>query len=101
MLITDVSEAAEFYVAPGGSDSNPGTKIAPLATLDGARQLIAAREIAGSESVTVHVADGVYYLPETLVFTPGDSGSAENPIVFRAQTEGGAILSGGSKLELS
>ena len=65
--------AAEIYVAPNGNDADPGTRAAPLRTLAAARD--AVRPVAGKETVTVHVADGVYYLPETLVFTSADSGT--------------------------
>ena len=101
LFLTNVSFAAELFVAPAGNDSDPGTREAPLATLEGARRAIVSRKLAGREPVTVHVADGVYYLPGTLVFTPADSGSAKCPIVYRAQNEGGAVLSGGSRLSLS
>ena len=57
--------AADLYVSPAGLDSHPGTKQAPLQTLRAARDT--ARQFAGKEAVTIHVADGVYYLPETLV----------------------------------
>ena len=40
--------------------------------------------------MTVHVADGVYYLPETLVFTAADSGTT-----YQADHEGAAVISGG------
>lgn len=101
LLLANVACGAELFVAPDGDDSQQGTRDAPLATLDGARQFIVSRKLAGKEPVTVHVADGVYYLPETLVFTSADSGSAESPIVYRAQNEGGAVLSGGSELKLT
>ncbi|MBT3194035.1 MAG: PDZ domain-containing protein [Verrucomicrobia bacterium] len=88
-----------LYVSPDGSDASSGTtKEKPLASLAKARDL--ARSHAGKDAVTVHVADGMYYLPETLVFSPEDSGSAEHPIVYRAEHEGGAVLSGGSRLSL-
>ena len=90
--------ALDLYVSPQGKDTNPGTQGAPLATLAAARD--AARTVAGKEKVSVHVADGAYHLPETLVFSPEDSGSAEFPVVYRAENEGGAILSGGSELKL-
>ena len=45
------------------------------------------------------MADGVYYLPETLVFGPGDSGNKEHPIHYKSVNEGGAVLSGGLLLE--
>lgn len=90
--------AVEIHVTPTGSDSNPGTVSAPLKSLAAARD--AARAYVGKEVVTVRVADGTYYLPETLVFTPQDSGSARNGVVYRAENEGRAILSGGSRLSL-
>ena len=88
--------AAEIHVAPDGNDANPGTRDAPLQSLAAARD--AARRFAGKEAVTVHVADGVYYLPETLVFTPADSGTEDHPVTYLAENEGGAVLSGGTKL---
>ena len=90
--------AADIHVAPGGNDANPGTKDAPLGSLAAARD--AARPLVGKEPVTVHVADGVYYLPETLVFAPADAGTELHPVIYRAENEGGAVLSGGAKLEL-
>jgi hypothetical protein len=90
--------AADLFVAPGGDDSQSGGTSAPLRTLGAARD--AARKLAGKEPVTIHVADGVYYLPETLVFTAADSGSAQFPVTYRAEHEGNAIISGGLKLEM-
>ncbi len=90
--------AAEIHVAPHGQDANPGTAGAPFHTLPAARD--AARRFAGREPVTVHVADGVYYLDESLVFSAADSGTATAPVVYRADHEGRAVLSGGLKLDL-
>ena len=101
MLLCNVSSAADIFVAPGGNDSNAGSAEAPVATLQAAQ--LKARALAGKEAVTVHVADGVYYLPETLVFTTEDSGSAEHPVSYKAiekEGEGGAIISGGTALQL-
>jgi hypothetical protein len=88
--------AADLHVAPSGDDRNSGTAAQPFATLGAARD--AARALAGREPVTVHVADGVYYLPDTLVFTPADSGRPGAPVVYRAVNEGRAVISGGLKL---
>jgi hypothetical protein len=98
MTASGMVNAAEIYVSPKGKDTNAGTAKAPVASLARARDL--ARSSAGKEAVTVHVADGVYYLPETWVFTPADSGTDAYPIVYKAESEGGAVLSGGSKLSL-
>ncbi|MGQ1948384.1 hypothetical protein ACT3CD_14915 [Geofilum sp. OHC36d9] len=99
LLVLNVANAADFYVSPNGSDSNKGTKRRPFATLMAAKY--AARKYLGREMVTVHVAAGVYYLPETLVFKPEDSGTEKYPVVFKADTEGEAVLSGGTKLQLT
>jgi hypothetical protein len=96
--IATASSAADIYVSVIGRDSNPGTSSLPVATLVKAKSL--ASSIVGKESVTVHVADGTYYLPETIVFTKADSGSAEHPVVYKSVNEGGVILSGGSRLNL-
>jgi len=90
--------ATEIHVAPDGDDANAGTREAPLQTLAAARD--AVRSVAGKETVTVHVADGVYYLPETLVFTSADSGTEEHPVTYVAENEGRAVLSGGTNLQL-
>jgi len=95
---TPTLSAADLHVAPTGKDDQPGTREAPLATLAAARD--AAREFAGKETVTIHVADGTYYLPETLVFTSEDSGSEDHPIVYQAENEGKAVISGGLRLDL-
>lgn len=92
-------QALDIFVHPTGDDTQPGTNRAPVATLARAQQL--ARNQAGQESVTVNVADGIYYLPNTLTFESVDSGTEAEPIVYRAENEGGAVLSGGSKLQLA
>ena len=92
-------QAVDLYVSPADSDAFVGTsQQKSVASLAKARDL--ARPYAGKTAVTVHVADGVYYLPETLTFASEDSGSEKNPVVYKADNEGGAVLSGGSKLEL-
>jgi hypothetical protein len=98
-LIPASVHAVNFYVSPDGIDLNRGTKGAPFASIAAARD--AARSVVGDEAVTVHVADGIYYLPETLVFTPADSGTEAKPVIYKAENEGGAVLSGGSLLKLT
>lgn len=90
--------AADYFVAPAGRDDNPGTRAAPMRTLAAARD--AARAVVGREPVVVHVADGVYYLPEPLGFGAADSGTARCPVIYQAERAGGAVLSGGLRLAL-
>ena len=91
-------QAADFYVSPTGKDTNKGNKKKPFATISAAQD--AARKYAGKEAVNIHVADGVYYLSETLLFKAEDSGSEKYPVTYKAINESGAVLSGGALLEL-
>jgi hypothetical protein len=99
MAMTAISaHAREMHVSPSGDDGNAATADAPLRTLHAAQ--VAARKVAGKEPVTVIIHDGTYYLDNTFVLGPEDSGTAEAPVVYRARNEGKAIISGGMKLDL-
>ena len=60
--------ASELYVAPDGDDSASGTKDAPLATLNGAKEK--AKALGGD--VTVFFRGGSYTLTDTVVFGAAD-----------------------------
>ncbi len=96
VLLLPALPAAEFHVSATGKDASSGSKSAPFRTLPAARD--AARRFAGKEAVTVHVGNGVHYLPDTFVLGPADSGSAKFPIIYQAENEGKAIISGGLDL---
>ena len=92
------AQSVDLYVSPSGADTNSGLAGKPLATLAAAQQK--ARKYVGKEAVTIHVADGVYYLSKTLTLTPEDSGAEAHPVLYKADSEGGAVLSGGAELKL-
>jgi hypothetical protein len=81
------------YVAPTGSDGNPGTLEKPFATIQRAQQ--AVRRKPG----TVYLRGGTYYLPEKLVFSVEDSGSKAAPVVYQAYGQEQPVISGGVRLE--
>ena len=95
-----VASAADYWVAPNGDDSNPGTKSEPFKSLDGARQAVRASEARGKEPINVYFQSGTYYLPEKVVFTAADSGTRDAPITYLAAEENTAIISGGQLLKL-
>ena len=101
LLAAAVASAAEFYVAPGGSDSNPGSAEKPFATLRQARDAIRELKARGLPPgrITVNVADGTYTLAEPLVLEPVDSGTVESPIVYQAAPGAHPLLSGGRVLK--
>jgi len=82
-----------YFVAPGGSDENPGTLSLPFASPH--RALQAVRQRRGP----VFLRGGTYYLPEPLVFTEQDSGTKDAPLVFSAYPGEHPVISGGIRLE--
>ncbi len=94
------SAPAEIHVSPHGLDSADGTAPQPVATLGRAQALARAARLRG-QPITVIVRGGTYYLPEPLVFTPADSGTAAAPAVWRAADGEVPVLSGGTRLTLT
>jgi len=100
--ITDAAPSRQttFYVAPDGSDRNPGTTERPLASLAGARDALRETGLLGRESLEVIFRAGVYELPETVVFTAADSGTPAAPVLYRSERGAEVVISGGQRLEL-
>ena len=87
---------ADFYVAPYGDDSNPGTKQKPFATLSRARDAI--RELKKKRpkgDITVRIRGGTYRFTETVVFGLEDSGSEDQVITYAAYTGERPIFTSG------
>jgi hypothetical protein len=82
------ASAAEFHVAPNGSDTNPGTQAQPFATLEKVRD-------AAKSGDRIVLKGGTYQLGETLVLGPQNSGvtwmaaSGETPVL-----SGGVVVTG-------
>jgi len=89
------SGAQSFFVSPSGKDSNPGTKEKPVRTFAKAQEL--ARKIPSGDSVRVIFGKGIYYLPEAIHFTSDDN---KTRVVYAAEEEGQAVISGGALLHL-
>ena len=85
-----------FYISPDGRDANNGEEATPVRTIHQAQKL--AKPYYGKKRIDFVLMDGVHYLDSTLVITPDQSGSAGCPVVYKAQHEGKAIISGGKKL---
>ena len=92
-----------LYVATWGDDHSDGSKHTPLASLAAARD--ATREHRKTEGLdegsTVVIEEGTYVLSETLELDAQDSGTAANPIVYRAAAEATVRISGGQLLKTS
>ncbi len=61
------------------------------------RELKQAGKLVGPTEVVL--AAGIHTIAEPLRFTAADSGTPEAPITYRAETPGGATISGGRRIE--
>ncbi len=86
LVLTCSACAADLYVAPGGSNSAPGTLAKPFATLKAAQDTARDTE----KPVTIYLREGSYFPKRTLTLTPADSG-----LTIRAYKDETPILNGG------
>jgi len=103
------AQSRNFYVAHQGSDRWSGRLAAPngtrtdgpFATLEGARDALRVLRGGGSlpSAVTVHVRGGTYDVQDTFTLTAEDSGSAAQPITWRAFQREKVRITGGKALE--
>lgn len=99
---------ATFFVSTDGDDAWSGKSEAPnaegtdgpFATITRARDAIREmKEKDGlSEPVTVMVRGGTYFLDDTIVFGPEDSGTEDCPITYMTYPGEKSVISGGRKI---
>jgi hypothetical protein len=90
-----------LHVSPKGSDANPGTARKPFATLGRARDQLRVLKQQGGLSgggAVIVVHGGEYPVHETLTLSAADSGTASDPIVYRAPKGEQPIFRGGIRL---
>ncbi len=94
--------AADFYVAPDGDDSHPGTKDRPFRTLERARDALRELRAHGEDEFgggAVILRGGRYSREHSFVLDGQDSGEADAPITYRAAAGETAILDGGQTID--
>jgi hypothetical protein len=98
--ITQIADfAAEVHVSPDGDDNSDGSANRPFATLARAQDEVRAIRTRGVDGpVGVRIMPGRYVMKETLALTGEDSGTAESPVVYRAEQPGKVVLYGGQTL---
>ena len=81
-------QAAHFYVAPNGNDTDPGTEAEPFATLEKARDGIreSMNRYGGPPAggVTVYLRGGIYQRTPAFSLSAEDSGTRDAPVVYAA-----------------
>lgn len=90
-------QAVEFFIAPTGDDSNPGTLDRPFATLTRARNAVreAKRATPKPAAVIVQIRGGTYFLPGMFNILAHDSGLADLPVTYRSYRDERAVLVAG------
>lgn len=89
----------EFTVAPGGSDSNPGSRERPFATLERAREAIrAARHAVPRSACTVFLKSGTYERTSSFLLESEDGGDSLAPVRYVADRGAVVRLAGGKKI---
>ena len=80
-----------LYVAPSGSDENPGTQSAPFKSIQKAADVVNPGDV-------VCVADGVYtddgLWPEDRIVNLNRGGTEQAWVIFRSENKWGAVLDG-------
>lgn len=89
----------DYYVAPCGSDSNPGSIDRPFKTIARAQAKVHESAGRGKRPITIHLQGGVYYLKDTVVFSAKDSGAPDAVVTYSAYKGEKVVISGGSKLK--
>lgn len=92
------ADKLEFFVAPYGSDQQPGSKAAPFATLARARDAVREVDRAGGREIRVWLRAGVYRMQEAVVFSLRDSAGPGSRVVYASFPGEKAVLSGAAPL---
>jgi hypothetical protein len=97
-----------YYVSTDGDDTwsglltypNAQHSDGPFRTIAGARDAIRRLRAKGplDRPILVYVHGGIYFLSEPLVFSPQDSGTPSNPVIYAAFPGENAVLSGGRQI---
>lgn len=96
---SDASEPSNvIYVSPDGSDDGDGSASSPFATVQRAKEYVRTLKKTDGD-IVVEIADGFYFLGETLVFDENDSGTKKCSVIYRAAEGAHPVLSGGKLFE--
>jgi Fibronectin type III domain/Right handed beta helix region len=89
----------QIYVSPSGNDRDPGSRSAPLRTLERARDLARGRRATMRHDLTIYLDPGVYRLQRPLVLDARDSGANGHNIIYASAVPGRwAEISGGVRV---
>ena len=102
MSLLQAQAQTKLFVAPNGSDANPGTLAKPFATLEKARDTLRELRTANPKlEATISLRGGSYFLTQPFVLLPEDSGQGVTPIVIQAYGNEIPVISGGQPIRMT
>lgn len=97
-----ISAGVHIYVSPNGNDDNQGSKNTPLASIEGARNMIRTLrhdDNFKSDTIFVEILPGTYFISHAINLTDADGGSKDAPVIFRGDKNNRPIISGGRNIK--
>ncbi|GAA4463239.1 hypothetical protein GCM10023170_069140 [Phytohabitans houttuyneae] len=89
---------ATYYVAPDGSDTNPGTIASPFRTVQRARDAVRTINANMTGDIYVYLRGGTYPVTSAIQFGPSDSGTNGYRVVYAAHPNETPVLDGGTQV---
>ncbi len=97
---SESSKQIEFYVSVDGSNHNPGTRSAPVASFEKAKEIVRAKlKEKPNKPIVVYFGGGVYQTEKSVVFTSEDSGTETAPVTYTAAKGEKAVFTGSKRLQ--
>ncbi len=93
--------AKQIYVAPNGSDENPGTESQPLKTFKGAKDAVREAKASSPNGIEVIFRGGEYRQDSAIVFEGADSGAKDAPVVYKSYPGEEAIITTSKEIDAS
>ncbi|MFZ5519042.1 MAG: right-handed parallel beta-helix repeat-containing protein [Candidatus Zhuqueibacterota bacterium] len=90
---------AHFFIAPNGSDANPGTMKKPFATIGRAQAAVRAATPKMAGDIIVFLRDGHYALAQTIIFDARDSGLNGHAVIYSAYPNESPVVHGGQRIQ--
>ncbi len=96
--VSAATTQAAYYVAPSGSDSNPGTIDAPFQTITKARDVVRTINKNMTGDIYVYLRGGDYRINSTIAFGTEDSGTNGFRIYYQAYEGETPVINGSTKV---
>ncbi len=85
----------DFYVAPNGSDDNPGTLAKPFATIARARDAVRPLTRTMENDITVWIRGGRYHLSQSIELDDRDGGAGKHNVIYKNYKDEKPVIIGG------